>query len=144
MITGIHESKTLTKHISCKCKCKFDETKCNLNQWWNNNKCWCECSKHHICKKDYVSNLSACICENGKYLASNMNDSVITCDEIIDVEATNFNKKNITCKTQNVYILLAFLLITIPLLIAVSIYCYLIKYRAKQKHLLPFHDTKLY
>ena len=30
-----------------------------------------------------------------------------------------------------------FLLITIALLIAVSIYCYLIKYQAKQ--LLPFH-----
>ena len=42
---------------------------------------------------------------------------------------------------QNFYILLAFLLITIALLIAVSIYCYLIKYRAKQKHLLPFHVT---
>ena len=25
-------------------------------------------------------------------------------------------------------------------IIAVSIYCYLIKYRAKQKHLLPFND----
>ena len=37
--------------------------------------------------------------------------------------------------------LLAFLSIIIALLIAVSIYCYLIKYRAKQKHLLPFHDT---
>ena len=24
MITGINESKTLTKHISCECKCKFD------------------------------------------------------------------------------------------------------------------------
>ena len=24
MITGINESKTSTKHISCKCKCKFD------------------------------------------------------------------------------------------------------------------------
>ena len=32
----------------------------------------------------------------------------------------------------------------ITLLIAVSImYCYLIKYRAKQKHLLPFDDKKL-
>ena len=56
-----------------------------------------------------------------------MDDSVITCDEIIDVEKTNFNEKNITCKTQNFYILLTFLLITIALLIAVSIYCYLIK-----------------
>ena len=27
------------------------------------------------------------------------------------------------------------------LLIVVSIYSYLIKYQAKQKHLLPFHDT---
>ena len=39
------------------------------------------------------------------------------------------------------YILLAFLLIAITLLISVSIYCYLIKYQAKQKHLLPFRDT---
>ena len=39
MVTGINESKTLTKHISCECKCKFDETKCESNQWWNNNKC---------------------------------------------------------------------------------------------------------
>ena len=29
MITGINESKTLAKDISCKCKCRFDETKCN-------------------------------------------------------------------------------------------------------------------
>ena len=27
MITGINESKELTKHISCKCKCKFDGRK---------------------------------------------------------------------------------------------------------------------
>ena len=39
MITGINESKTLTKHISCGCKCKFDETKCKSNEWWNNKKC---------------------------------------------------------------------------------------------------------
>ena len=44
-------------------------------------------------------------------------------------------------KTQNFYILLAFLLITIILLRVVSIYCYLIKYRAIQKNLLPFHVT---
>ena len=39
MITGINESKTLTKHISCEWKCKFDGRKCNSNQWWNKNKC---------------------------------------------------------------------------------------------------------
>ena len=38
MITGINESKTLTKHISCECKCRFDGRKCNSDQWWNNDK----------------------------------------------------------------------------------------------------------
>ena len=32
MITGINESKKLTKHISCECKYKLDGTKCNSNQ----------------------------------------------------------------------------------------------------------------
>ena len=39
MITGINESETLAKHISRKCKCRYDERKCNSDQWWNNNKC---------------------------------------------------------------------------------------------------------
>ena len=38
MTTGISESKTLTKHISCECKCKFDENKCNSDLWWDINK----------------------------------------------------------------------------------------------------------
>ena len=42
---------------------------------------------------------------------------------------------------KNFYILLAFLFIIIVLLIAVSIYCYLIKYQEIQKHLFPFHIT---
>ena len=29
MITGINELKTLTKHISCESKCKFDRRNCN-------------------------------------------------------------------------------------------------------------------
>ena len=65
----------------------------------------------------------------------------IICDEIIDIKETNFNEKNITYEIQSFYILLTFLLITITLLIAVSIYSYLIKHRAKQKHLFPFHNT---
>ena len=150
MITGKNESKILTKDISCECKCKFDGRKCYSNQKWNTNKCRCECKKHHICEKDYIWNPAAC--ENGKYLVSIIDDSVITCDEIIDAEAksndeevntvpTNFNEKNVTCKTHNFHVLLASLLITIALLIAVSIYCYLIKYRPKQEHLLPFRVT---
>ena len=47
-------------------------------------------------------------------------------------------KKKTNCKMKTFDILLAFLLITTVLLIAVSIYCYLIEYQGKQKHLLPF------
>ena len=75
-----------------------------------------------------------------------MDDSAIMCNEVIEpynkqtkTIPTNFNEKEAICKIQNFYILLAFLLIRIALLIAVSIYCYLIKYQAIQKHLLPFH-----
>ena len=82
--------------------------------------------------------------------------------------ATNFNEKKAICKIQNFYILLAFfnmlyghwylkfkmwaklfvklftssgssfLLITIALLIAVSIYRYLIKFRTQQKNYYHF------
>ena len=51
MTTEINELKTLTKHISCECKCRFDGKNCNSNQWLNNNKCRCECKKHNICGK---------------------------------------------------------------------------------------------
>ena len=78
-----------------------------------------------------------------------MDNSVNMCDEYIesydeeaDAEAksndesrsydeTNFNENKVACKMQNFYILLPFLLIIVVFLIAVSIYCYLIKYRAK-------------
>ena len=77
-------------------------------------------------------NPATCNCENEKYLASILDNSAIKCDEIVESynEETNFNERNQPVKRK-----LAFLLITIALLIAVSIYCYLIKYQAKRKHL---------
>ena len=62
-----------------------------------NNKCRWECKKHNICEADYIRNPARCSCENGKYLASIIDDSMITCDEIIDAETKtipkNFNEK---------------------------------------------------
>ena len=62
IITGINESKTLTKYILCECKCMFDGKKCNSNQWWNKDKCLRECKKCHACEKDYVWNPSTYNC----------------------------------------------------------------------------------
>ena len=53
----------------------------------------------------------------------------------------HFNEKKAACKTQHFSSLPAFLSITVTLLIAVSVYCYLIKHQAKRKQLLPFHET---
>ena len=103
--------KIVTKNVSCEFKCKFDRRKCNWNQNWNIDKCRCECRKHCICEKDYILNPTTCSCKNVKYLGSIIYDSVITCDEIIDVEAksheeetktvtTNFNEKNVICKAK--------------------------------------------
>ena len=36
-------------------------------------------------KEDYIWNPSTCTCKNSKHLESDTDDSVITCDEIIDV-----------------------------------------------------------
>ena len=60
IITRINESKTLTKHISYECKCKCYGRNCNSDQWWNNDKCQCECKKRHVCEKDYVWNSPTC------------------------------------------------------------------------------------
>ena len=37
MMTRIHEAKTLVKHISCNCECKFIITTFNSNKKWNND-----------------------------------------------------------------------------------------------------------
>ena len=85
MIAGINGSKTLTKHMLC--ECKFDGRKCNSNQLRNNDKCWCEGKKHHICEKDYIWNPTTCSFKESKYSASIIDDLVIVCDEIIDADA---------------------------------------------------------
>ena len=138
MITGIKESKTLIKHISAIVDVKLMEEnliQINGGKMINAN---VSVKKVYVYEKDYIWNPAACNFEIGKYLASIMDYSVIVYDEIIYAGEKNFNEKHLTCKTQNFYILLAFLLITIKLLIAFSIYCYLIKYRTK--HFLPFRD----
>ena len=69
-ITRINESKTLTKHISCKCKCKFNvKHVIQINGGITIN-VDVSVKKHYVCEKDYIWNPSTCSCENRKYLAS--------------------------------------------------------------------------
>ena len=50
------------------------------------NKLRYECKnriKHDMCERNYTWNPNTCTFRNGKYLTSIIDDSVITCDEII-------------------------------------------------------------
>ena len=95
--------------------------------------------RKNVCEKGYIWNYAKCARESSKYIARIIEDSVIICDQIIKLERpekatktsirkiipTNFNKKKVVCKMKNFFFLLALLLITMTLLIAVSIYFFL-------------------
>ena len=69
IITGLNESKALTKHISCKCKCRFDEK--NVIQINGRITINVNISvKKFMYVKKIVWNPATCNCENGKCLAS--------------------------------------------------------------------------
>ena len=84
-------------------------------------------------------------CQNGKYLASIMDDPMIICDEVfescnekIKTIPTNFNEK----KLNAVFFCFTCIFIDYYNIIETcSIYCYLIKYQ--EIDLLPFYETKL-
>ena len=93
-----------------------------------------------MCEKDYIWNPAICSCKSSQYFPSVIDDLVIICDETISETKTipkNFNEPKVTCSTKN-FCMLLFLLTIIELLTGVSIHCYLIKYQAKQKLLLPY------
>ena len=87
IMAALNMLKIVTKHISCKCQCKFDGRKCNSNQKWINNKCWCECKnpkEYNTCEKDYIWNPVICSCKTVEYLENTIEDSVITCNKVIN------------------------------------------------------------
>ena len=153
MITGINESRTLAKHISCKCECNFDTEKRNSNQNGITISVGesVKIRKNIVCtQKSYIWNPATCSCKNSKYVESIVDNSVITCDEIIEeikpIPANAILTKSTLTKCNSTkidptkfYFLPTFLLITIALLIAVNIYFSLIKYGTKQKPLRPCH-----
>ena len=85
--------KTLAKHVSYECKCKFDGRKCNSDQWWSNDKVNVGV-KTSFCEKDYIWNPCTCNCQNGKNLTSIVDDSAITCDKIIETYHEERNLQN--------------------------------------------------
>ena len=131
LITGINQSRTLTKHILFKFECKCDSKKSAAVS--------VKIQKNMVCTKGYICNPSTYSCENSKYVGNIIDEPVFIWDEITSTTKavpTRFisTEAALTKWTSTYfYILLAFLLITTTSLIAVGIYCYFIKCQAKQK-----------
>ena len=47
MITRLNQWKTMVKHISSNCRCKFDDRKYNSKQKWSDDKNLCENKKNN-------------------------------------------------------------------------------------------------
>ena len=44
-MTLTNETRHIKWHESCKCICRLDKIICNSKQWWNEDKCRCECKE---------------------------------------------------------------------------------------------------
>lgn len=77
--------------------------------------------------------------KNYTYMKSQIFDSVITCDEILDIQdyVENSNDRNVMRK-MDYYIPHTLLSVVILLLTIVTICYYFIKYRLKQTDILPY------
>ena len=121
--------------------------------------------QNSISAKDYIWNPAICSCENGEYLGSIINDSVITCDEIINAADSvsanvpandtstvstnvistatlNFHNKKVGYKME-CYILHTVLLKLILLFIIAIIGYRCAKHKSKQKKCWPINNIKM-
>ena len=70
-----NETRHITWHKTCKCKCRLDAIVCNNKQRWNKAKCRCECKElidKGVYDKWHIWNPSNCECDKscdiGEYL----------------------------------------------------------------------------
>ena len=67
----------------------------NSNQKWNKYLRCCEFKntmRHCVCEKNYSQNPILCACKIVRYLKNIISDSVVVCDEIIDVVVKSYDK----------------------------------------------------
>ena len=101
--------------------------------------------KTSVSKKYYIWNSSKNTCKNSKYLENITDNSVFTCNEIIDAvrwESTklmsiNFNDKRLIYEMGNFYVLFALLLIPIFLWYLLLILLYKTSIKRKRDITIP-------
>ena len=74
-MSKINETRHLSWHDTCTCKCRSDASAFNDKQRWNSDKCRCECKElinNGRCDDGFIWNPSICECDKscdvGEYL----------------------------------------------------------------------------
>ena len=63
LVSGTNETRRIEWHETCKCKCRFNSSVCNIKQRWNDDKYSYECKElidKGICDKGFICNPSHC------------------------------------------------------------------------------------
>ena len=64
-----NETRFIKWHEKYKCECRLDPIVCNNKQWWNKNRCRCECKKlidKGMCDRGFIWNPRNWECECDK------------------------------------------------------------------------------
>ena len=83
-----NETRHVSWHETCTCKCRLDASVCNDKQRWNNNKCRCECKElidKGKCDKGFIWSHNNCKCE---------------CDKSCDVIGKCLDYANCKCRKR--------------------------------------------
>ena len=89
LLSRTNETRHIKWHETCKYKCTLEASVCNNKQFWNNDKCRCECKElidKGVCDKGFIWNPSNCKCE---------------CDKLCDVGEHLENCKCKNCNYEN-------------------------------------------
>ena len=108
-----NETKHIKWHKTFNCICQLDGIFCNNKQYWNENKCRCECKKlidKGVCDKQFIWNPSNCKCECdksydvGEYLDyKNCKCRQKLFDKLIEECTENINETSLVKKTLEQY-----------------------------------------
>ena len=59
LVSRTNETRHIKWHETCKCKCRFNTSFCNIKKRWNDDKCRCECEElidEGVCDKGFIWN----------------------------------------------------------------------------------------
>ena len=113
-MTLTNETRHIKWHDSCKCICRLDKIICNSKQWWNKDKCRCECKEligKGVCDKGFIFNPSnrECECDRSCNAGEYLDYSDCRCrrklvDPLVEECTENIDGKklvNITVENEN-------------------------------------------